>query len=57
MMLLRIGAVVITAWHPVDGKFGADDEEDWKPMTSIGPGIREIRVRDDTGAFRIIYVA
>jgi len=30
---------------------------DWKPMTGIGPGVREIRIRDDTGAFRVIYVA
>jgi phage-related protein len=30
---------------------------DWRPMTSIGPGSREIRVRDDTGAFRVIYLA
>lgn len=26
-------------------------------MTTIGPGVREIRVRDASGAFRIIYVA
>ena len=26
-------------------------------MKSIGPGVREIRVRDATGAFRVIYVA
>lgn len=26
-------------------------------MTSVGTGVREIRVRDATGAFRIIYVA
>lgn len=30
---------------------------DWKPMPSIGPGVREIRVRDEAGAFRVIYVA
>jgi phage-related protein len=30
---------------------------DWKPMSSIGSGVREIRVRDDSGAFRVIYVA
>lgn len=30
---------------------------DWKPLTSIGPGVREIRVRDDTGAFRVICLA
>jgi phage-related protein len=29
---------------------------DWKSMSSIGPGVREIRVRVG-GAFRVIYVA
>lgn len=33
------------------------DPDDWKPMVSVGPGVREIRVRDQTGAFRVIYVA
>lgn len=26
-------------------------------MAAIGPGVREIRVRDATGAYRIFYVA
>lgn len=30
---------------------------DSKPMPSIGLGISEIRVREDSGAFRVIYVA
>lgn len=30
---------------------------DWKPMTSIGSGVREIRVRDEHGAYRVIYIA
>ncbi len=33
------------------------DPNDWKPMTSIGQGVREIRIRDKDGAFRVIYVA
>lgn len=33
------------------------EPDDWKPMKSVGPGVREIRVRDETGAFRVIYVA
>ena len=33
------------------------DPDDWKPMSSIGPGVREIRVKDRVGAFRVIYVA
>ena len=26
-------------------------------MTTVGPGVREIRVRDASGVFRVIYVA
>lgn len=33
------------------------DPDDWKPMATVGPGVREIRVRDTSGAFRIVYVA
>ena len=33
------------------------DPDDWKPMKTVGPGVREIRVRDATGAFRVIYIA
>jgi phage-related protein len=29
---------------------------DWKPMPTVGPGVREIRVRDAAGAFRVLYV-
>jgi phage-related protein len=34
-----------------------NDPADWKPMKTIGSGVREIRIRDASGAFRIIYVA
>ena len=34
-----------------------NDPSDWKPMKTIGAGVREIRVREASGAFRIIYVA
>jgi phage-related protein len=30
--------------------------DDWKPMPSIGPGVNELRIRDESGAFRVIYV-
>lgn len=33
------------------------DPADWKPMQGIGSGVREIRVRDVSGAYRVIYVA
>lgn len=31
--------------------------DDWKPMSTIGKGVHEIRIRDESGAFRVIYVA
>lgn len=31
--------------------------DNWKPMSSVGAGVCEIRVRDEAGAFRVIYVA
>jgi phage-related protein len=33
------------------------DPFDWKPMVNIGSGVREIRIREPGGAFRVIYVA
>lgn len=30
---------------------------DWKPMHGIGNGVQEIRIRKESGAFRVIYVA
>ena len=33
------------------------DPDDWKLMKTIGPGVREIRIREKSGAFRVIYLA
>ena len=33
------------------------DPEDCKPMKTVGVGVNEIRVRDATGAYRVIYLA
>lgn len=33
------------------------DPDDWKPMPTVGIGVREIRVRAGAGAFRVVYVA
>ena len=33
------------------------DPDDWKTMDSVGPGVREIRIRDGSGIFRVMYVA
>ena len=33
------------------------DPEDRRPISTVGPGAREIRVRDESGAFRVLYAA
>ena len=30
---------------------------DWKPMATIGASVEEIRIRDVSGAYRVIYLA
>src|SRR5882757_4548691 len=32
------------------------DPDDWKPMNTVGAGVREIRIRDERGIFRVMYV-
>ncbi len=45
------------AGHQIDQVQRGLTPDDWKPMRTIGVGVREIRLRDASGAFRIIYVA
>lgn len=46
------------AGHQIDLLQNGGDPDDWKAMaTTVGPGAKEIRIRDGTGAFRVIYVA
>ena len=45
------------AGYPLDRIQHGLDPDDWKPMSSIGSGCREIRVRDKDGTFRVFYVA
>jgi phage-related protein len=33
------------------------DPTDWRPMPSIGRSVREIRIRETVGTFRVIYLA
>lgn len=33
------------------------EPSDWKPFDDVGPGTREIRIRDKTGIYRVMYVA
>jgi phage-related protein len=39
-------------WTVQEGR----EPSDWKPMSSVGPGVQEIRVHAD-GEYRVIYVA
>lgn len=45
------------AGHQLDQVQNGLEPDDWKPMRSIGPGVREIRIREANGAFRVIYIA
>lgn len=33
------------------------EPDNWKPMNIIGSGVKEIRVTDEQGQFRVIYIA
>lgn len=45
------------AGYQLDQVQRGHEPDDWKPMTSIGHGVCEIRIRDEAGAFRVIYIA
>jgi len=45
------------AGYQLDRVQNGHEPSDWKPMTTVGQGVREIRLRDADGAFRVIYVA
>ena len=33
------------------------DPTDWKPFEDVGAGTKEIRVKDASGAYRVMYIA
>lgn len=45
------------AGYELDKVQNGRDPSDWKPMNAVGAGVREIRIRDVSGAFRVLYVA
>ena len=45
------------AGHQLDQVQNGQEPDDWKPMNTVGQGVKEIRIRDAAGAFRIVYVA
>ena len=45
------------AGHQIDQVQRGRDPDDWRVMRTVGPGVREIRIRDAAGAFRVVYTA
>ena len=33
------------------------EPDDWKPLIAVGKGVKEIRIWDEAGTFRVVYVA
>jgi phage-related protein len=44
------------AGYQLQGLQEGDEPDDWKPMKSVGPGVQEIRIACEEGAFRVFYV-
>ncbi len=45
------------AGYQLDKVQRGNQPDNFKPMPSIGKGVEEIRIRDETGIYRIIYTA
>lgn len=45
------------AGYQIDRVQYGQEPDDCKFMPTIGSGVREIRIRDTAGAFRVVYVA
>jgi phage-related protein/predicted XRE-type DNA-binding protein len=43
--------------YQLDKVQNGEEPASWKPMSTVGSGAHEIRIRDDSGAFRLLYVA
>jgi len=46
-----------TAGHQLFKVQQGKEPDDWKPMPTVGVGVREIRVWDESGTYRMLYVA
>ncbi|MBI4984456.1 MAG: type II toxin-antitoxin system RelE/ParE family toxin [Rhodocyclales bacterium] len=44
------------AGHQLGLVQAGDEPDDWKPMETVGAGVREIRIHAETG-YRVLYVA
>ncbi len=45
------------AGYQLDKVQRGEQPDDFKPMSSIGKGVEEIRIRDESGIYRVVYAA
>lgn len=45
------------AGYQLDKVQNGREPTDWKPMETVGAGVKEVRVHDEAGAFRVVYLA
>ena len=45
------------AGFQIDKVQNGEAPDDWKPMKTIGKGVREIRIKESSGIYRVIYLA
>ena len=51
------GPVKRETGYQIDRVQNGLDPNDWKPMEAIGAGVKDIRVKDQSGIYRVLYVA
>lgn len=45
------------AGYQMDKVQNGKESTDWMPMDTVGAGVKEIRIQDEAGIFRVIYLA
>lgn len=45
------------AGYQIDKVQHGEEPDDWIPMKTIGAGVQEIKIQDEAGAFRVVYIA
>jgi len=60
-MLIRLRAFPLeaTRWagYQLDHVQNGKELDGWKPMNTVGKGVREVRIKDTAGVFRIFCIA
>ena len=46
-----------TAGHQLFKVQQGKEPDDWKPLPTVGSGVNEIRVWEESGTYRVLYVA